>query len=168
MDIHGYFQIEIQKLYDTESQLIEGLTFMATRVQDEDLRDTLNAHKKETIEHARRLEHICQHLGCSPMGEQNMVVRTLIDEARQMFSNAPISAITDACIIGTAQKAEHLEMASYGTALALAGQMEHEHLTDMLRKTLDEEKEADKKLTKLAEHGINKQAVELSGPMTLR
>lgn len=163
MDIHSVMMKEIQKLYDTETQLLQALTFLAQNAQSEDLRTALMDHREETQEHIRRLEEICAEMNWPCMGEQSMVTRALVQEAEQMFTGVTPSAVTDACIIGAAQKAEHLEMASYGTAAALADAMDHDNAKHLLGKTLDEEKDADKKLSKLAEHGINEAAVQQTG-----
>ena len=163
MDITGIMRTEIQKLYDTETQLIQALTFLASRAQSDDLRQALDDHREETREHVRRLETICNELGCPPTGQQSQTTRALVQEAQQMIDTMPPSAVTDACIIAAAQKSEHLEMAAYGFAASLSDEMDNDSVRDLLGQTLDEEKAADKRLTKIAEHGINKDAVKMSG-----
>ncbi|HTQ10793.1 MAG TPA: DUF892 family protein, partial [Fimbriimonadaceae bacterium] len=92
MDIHNFLQKEVQKLHDTENQLAEGLSFLANHAQNNDLRSALLEHREETIEHARRLEQVCQMMGCSPTGETDSVTRALVADAQKMFENAPMSA----------------------------------------------------------------------------
>ena len=53
----------------------------------------------------------------------------------------------DACLIAAGQRAEHYEMAAYGTLVAWARAMGHEEVADLLQETLDEEKAADEKLS---------------------
>jgi len=63
----------------------------------------------------------------------------------------------DAAIIGAAQRVEHYEIAGYGTVRAFAELLgENEHIS-LIEETLNEEKEADEKLTQLAQE-INSQA----------
>jgi ferritin-like metal-binding protein YciE len=66
----------------------------------------------------------------------------------------------DACLIAAGQRAEHYEMAAYGTLVAWARIMGHTDAADLLQETLDEEKAADEKLSSLAEGGINQGAAE--------
>jgi ferritin-like metal-binding protein YciE len=66
----------------------------------------------------------------------------------------------DACLIAAGQRAEHYEIAAYGTLVAWARDMGHAEAADLLQETLDEEKAADAKLTSLAEGGINQQAAD--------
>ena len=70
----------------------------------------------------------------------------------------------DACLIAAGQRAEHYEIAAYGTLVAWARAMGHEEAADTLQETLDEEKAADEKLSSLAEGGINQEAAETAHP----
>ena len=69
-------------------------------------------------------------------------------------------ATMDACLIAAGQRAEHYEMAAYGTLVAWAQAMGHTDAADLLQQTLDEEKAADEKLSALAEGGINQEAAD--------
>ena len=73
-------------------------------------------------------------------------------------------ATMDACLIAGGQRAEHYEMAAYGTLVAWARAMDHNDAADLLQETLDEEKAADEKLTALAEGGINQEAAATAHP----
>src|SRR5436190_19532456 len=69
-------------------------------------------------------------------------------------------ATMDACLIAAGQRAERYEMAAYGTMVAWAETMGHTQAAKLLQQTLDEEKAADKKLSGLAEGGINQGAAD--------
>src|SRR5262245_59717379 len=70
----------------------------------------------------------------------------------------------DACLIAAGQRAEHYEMAAYGTLVAWAQAMGHTDAARLLQQTLEEEKAADKKLSGLAEGGINGTAASAAHP----
>ena len=70
----------------------------------------------------------------------------------------------DACIIAAGQRAEHYEMAAYGTLVAWARAMGHDEAADLLQETLDEEKAADETLTAIAEGGVNDEAAQMAHP----
>ena len=70
----------------------------------------------------------------------------------------------DACLIAAGQRAEHYEMAAYGTLVAWARAMGHEEAANLLQETLDEEKAADEKLSEIAEGGINLGAASAAHP----
>jgi ferritin-like metal-binding protein YciE len=86
----------------------------------------------------------------------------LVDEAREIIETVPQGALRDAALIAGAQKAEHYEIASYGTLCALAKQLGHQDAAKLLDQTLQEEKATDQKLTELAEQGANQQAAQAS------
>jgi hypothetical protein len=73
-------------------------------------------------------------------------------------------AAMDACLIASGQRAEHYEMAAYGTLVAWAKAMGHTEAADLLQQILDEEKAADEKLSVLAEGGINQEAASVAHP----
>jgi hypothetical protein len=73
-------------------------------------------------------------------------------------------ATMDACLIASGQRAEHYEMAAYGTLVAWAKAMGHTEAADLLQQILDEEKATDEKLSGLAEGGINQEAASAAHP----
>ena len=73
-------------------------------------------------------------------------------------------ATMDACLIASGQRAEHYEMAAYGSAVAWAKAMGHDDAADLLQQILDQEKAADEKLSALAEGGINEEAASSAHP----
>jgi ferritin-like metal-binding protein YciE len=76
-----------------------------------------------------------------------------------MGENAP-EALMDAAIIGAAQRVEHYEMAAYGTARTFAERLGNEEAAALLEETLNEEKEADEKLTEISEQLLEGMDVE--------
>ena len=67
--------------------------------------------------------------------------------------------LRDAGLLASAQKLEHYEIAAYGTAAALAGQLDLRDEQKMLHRTLDEEKQIDTLLTQLAKREVNPDAL---------
>ena len=67
-----------------------------------------------------------------------------------MMEEIERGATLDAALISAAQKVEHYEIATYGTLATFAEIMGHQDAKDLLGQTLDEEKEADEKLTQVA------------------
>ena len=82
----------------------------------------------------------------------------IIEEGKSIMEEDFDDATMDACLIAAGQRAEHYEMAAYGTLVAWAQAMGHDEAAELLQETLDEEKAADEKLSALAEGGINQEA----------
>lgn len=90
-------------------------------------------------------------------------MQNLIKEGEEMIGDAENDATRDAVMIASAQKVEHYEIASYGTLRTWASQLGHDELARLFEETLDEEKQADERLTEIAEEVVNAEAAEGEG-----
>ncbi|GAB2524832.1 YciE/YciF ferroxidase family protein [Spirosoma aerophilum] len=155
-----FMEHTIQDLYSAEKQALEVMPQLAQRVQNDQLRQAFQVHQRETEGQVARLEQIAQQLGIEPDGETCMAMQGLIEEAQDLLSQLEDGPLADAAIIGAAQKMEHYEIASYGTARTLAQQAGQDQVADLLETTLQEEKSTDDKLTGIATSSVNQKAAQ--------
>jgi ferritin-like metal-binding protein YciE len=113
---------------------------------------------KETQIHVRRVQQALRLLEEKPKGKLCDGMQGIIKEGNKMMDEVAPGPVLDACIIAGGQRAEHYEIGAYGTCIAWAKQMGHKQVAKLLVQTLNEEKAADKKLSALAESGINSAA----------
>jgi len=140
---------ELKDLYSAENQLVKALPKMAKAATSPDLRAGFEGHFEQTKGHVQRLETIFEKLGESPKGKKCTGMEGLIEEGAEAIKEYE-HELLDAALIGAAQRVEHYEMAGYATVSAFAGELgESEHVS-LLNKTLQEEKQTDEKLSKLA------------------
>ncbi len=142
---------ELKDLYSAEKQLTKALPKMAKAATSVDLREGFEQHLEQTKGHVERLEEIFEQLEERPGGKKCMGMEGLVKEGSEIMSEDFSDDVMDAALIAAAQRVEHYEIAAYGTVAAYAdllGQSEH---ASLLRQTLEEEKETDKKLTELSE-----------------
>jgi ferritin-like metal-binding protein YciE len=149
------FVEEIKDLYDAEQQLTKALPKMAKAANNSDLRTALEAHLEETREHVNRLDQVFDLLDEPAKGKHCAGIAGIIKEGSEALEKKMPPAVLDACIIAGGQRAEHYEMAAYGTVIAWAETLRLPEVAQLLTQTLTEEKNADEKLTSLAEDGIN-------------
>jgi ferritin-like metal-binding protein YciE len=97
--------------------------------------------------------------GANPMAHTDQAMQALIHETRKMLGILDGDDLRDAGLIASAQKLEHYKIAAYGTAAALAGQLDLRDEQKMLHRTLDEEKQIDTLLTQLAKREVNPDAL---------
>jgi ferritin-like metal-binding protein YciE len=161
--LHDALVDEIRDLFDAEKQLLKALPKMAKAATNDDLREALEDHRTETENQVGRLEQIFELLDQKPRGKHCAGMAGIIEEGADVLKEDAEDAVLDACIIASAQRAEHYEMAAYGTAAAWAEGMGLEEVAQLLRDTLEEEKAADEKLSTLAEAGINEAAEQGDG-----
>ncbi len=149
---------EIRDLYNAEKQLLKALPKMAKGASSDELRDAFESHLEETEGQVTRLERVFELLDEKPRGKHCAGMAGIIEEGNDALQEDMEDAVLDACLIASGQRAEHYEMAAYGTTVAWAEALELGDVAQLLRETLDEEKAADKKLSSLAESGINQAA----------
>ena len=158
--LHDAFIDELRDAYDAEKQLTKALPKMAKAASTPTLRSAFEAHLKETQGHVTRLEEVFATLDEKVRGKHCDGIAGIIEEGKSAMEEDFDEITMDACLIAAGQRAEHYEMAAYGTLVAWAHVMGHTQAADLLEQTLNEEKAADKKLTSLAEGGINREAAD--------
>jgi len=142
---------QLQDLYDAEHQIIKALPKMIAEATSTDLKDALTEHLEVTKTQASRLEQIFESSGEKAKAEKCKGMQGVIQEGSDLIREIEDENVRDAAIIASAQRVEHYEMAGYGTARNYASLLEDDNAAQLLQETLDEEKEADAKLTALAE-----------------
>jgi ferritin-like metal-binding protein YciE len=159
---HLYVE-ELKDLYSAEGQLVKALPKMAKAATSEGLRSGFEEHLGQTKEHVARLERIFKALGESPKGKKCKGMEGLIKEGAEMIEEDPAPEELDAGLISAAQRVEHYEIAGYGCVSTYANLLGEDQAESLLRQTLEEEKDTDKKLTQLAGN-INLEAAESEEP----
>jgi ferritin-like metal-binding protein YciE len=162
--LHDAFIDELRDAYDGERQLIKALTKLAKAARSPRLRDAFESHLEETQGHVDRLEKVFGSLDEKVRGKHCDGIAGIIEEGKSIMEENFDDDTMDACLIAAGQRAEHYEMAAYGTLVAWAQAMGHAEAADLLQETLDEEKAADEKLSSLAEGGINQNAATAAHP----
>jgi len=162
--LHDAFIDELHDIYDAEHQLTKALTKLADAATAAPLRDAFESHLQETHGHVKRLEQVFATLEEKAEGKHCDGIAGIIDEGKSVMEENFDDATMDACLIASGQRAEHYEMAAYGTLIAWARAMGHDEAADLLQENLDEEKAADAKLSRLADGGINEAAAEMAQP----
>jgi ferritin-like metal-binding protein YciE len=157
--LQDVFVHELQDLRSAEQQLTEALPKLASAASTDELQKAFTEHLEETREHLRRIDELLPTLGAKPSNETCKGMQGLIREGEDVIAAQGDPIAKDAAIIAAAQRAEHYEMAAYGTAATLADHLDLDDAKDVLEQTLDEERSADKLLTKIATGGMFKTGV---------
>jgi ferritin-like metal-binding protein YciE len=156
--LRSLFIDELRDALHAERQLTKALPKLAKAATSPELRAALENHLGETEEQISRLEQVFELLEESGKPKPCAGMQGIVEEGSELIQEEDKGAALDAGIIASAQRAEHYEMAAYGTLIAWAEALGEDDVVTLLQKTLDEEKAADKKLTALAEAGINEAA----------
>jgi len=161
---------ELQELVSMEGQLADELPRMAEAASHPSLKNILMHHRDETQVQRQRLESILQKHGANPRAHTDQAIQALVfytdqamqalvNETEMMLAMLEGNDLRDAGLIASAQKLEHYQIAAYGTVAALAGELDLRDDQQMLHESLEEEKQADIRLTKLAKGEVNPDAL---------
>jgi ferritin-like metal-binding protein YciE len=149
---------QLRDVYNAEKQLTKALPKMAKAASNQELRSALEEHLEVTKRQVERLEEVFRGLGRPATGKTCKGMAGLIEEGQEILEEDFEPDVLDAGIIAAAQKVEHYEIATYGTLRTFAETKGDTKSARILQEILEEEKEADRRLTELAESSINMEA----------
>ena len=144
---------ELKDMLHAEGQLVKALPKMARAAKDAELRSAFEEHLEQTKGHVERLKQIFEMIGEKPKAKPCKGMAGLVEEGQEVITEGKEmeQAPADLALIGAAQRVEHYEIAAYGTARAIAEQLNRKDVVKLLSQTLGEEEKTDKLLTQLAQ-----------------
>lgn len=153
------FYALLQDVYFTEKQLLKALPKMAKKASNEELKTAFTDHRDQTQGQIERLEQAFEMIGKKAKGKKCDAILGIIAEGEEVIEEADDDDVLDAGLLAAAQAAEHYEISRYGTLCAWAKQLGKPQIARLLHVTLEEEKETDELLTKIAESSVNQAAL---------
>ncbi|HSF56149.1 MAG TPA: ferritin-like domain-containing protein [Algoriphagus sp.] len=154
------FEHGLKDIYWAENALLKAIPKMIKDSTSDELNDALKSHLEETKEQINRLDKVFGLIKVKAQGEKCAAMEGLIKEATDIIESCEKGSMRDAGIISAAQKIEHYEIATYGTLRQFAETMDLTEVEVLLATTLQEEKEADLKLSDVAMDAVNVDAAE--------
>ncbi|MFN3404219.1 MAG: ferritin-like domain-containing protein [Cytophagaceae bacterium] len=154
-NLNDLFVDMLKDLYSAEVQLVKQLPVLAKKATTKELKNALEDHLQVTSSQRDRIEALCKEMNINPKGKNCAAMEGIVKEAEETVSEIESNLVMDAAIIAVAQKVEHYEIASYGTAVAFAKMLGNQQAQKVLHDILEEEKQADALLTKIAESAAN-------------
>jgi ferritin-like metal-binding protein YciE len=150
------FVDQLQDIYWAENKLVKALDKMQDAATTSRLKEAFSVHREKTKEHKKRLEEVFTSIGEPVDSSKCPAMAGIIEEANDIIDETDNgTAQRDAGLVIAAQKAEHYEIASYGSLAQLAETLGYTDAKNLLGLTLDEEKATDALLTDIARSGIN-------------
>lgn len=153
---------QLKDLKDAENQLTKALPKMAKAASSPELQQAFERHLEQTKGHLERVEQVLTEVSGNNRGKKCKAMEGLIEEGAELMKEEAEPEVMDAGLIAAAQKVEHYEIASYGTARTYANLLGLSQAAKTLQQILDEEGQTDKMLTRIAE-SINVQAMAGDG-----
>ncbi len=148
--VQDLFVEELRDIYHAEKQITKALPKMMKSASSPELKQVFELHLEQTKGLVERLEQVFEQLDVAKRGRRCEAMEGLIEEARSTMEDIEDKNVLDVGMIINAQKIEHYEIAGYGSLVSLAKQLGHKEVASLLEQTLNEEKETDQKLNKVA------------------
>ena len=148
----------LKDIYYAEKQILKALPKMAKKAESAKLRQAFEHHLEETEGQVERIEQVFGLLEHKAAGKTCPAIKGILEEGNELMKEAADSDVLDAGMIADAQAVEHYEIARYGTMIAWANQLGLREVASLLNQNLEQEYNADMKLTELAESSLNRQA----------
>ncbi|HEY5773963.1 MAG TPA: ferritin-like domain-containing protein [Chitinophagaceae bacterium] len=153
------FTDSLKDIYWAEKQLTKTLPKMKKAATTDELKSAIEEHLTQTAGHVKRLEQVFDICGKKVQAKKCDAMEGIIKEGDSIVEETQEGSMTrDAGIIMAAQKVEHYEIATYGSLVQIAKTLGMNDAAEVLHQTLDEEKQADEKLTEVAEWHVNQAA----------
>lgn len=156
--LRDLFEAELNDAYSAEQQMIEALPKMAAAASSNELKKGFEEHLAQTKQQAERLEQIFEMLDIEPEHEKCDGMAGIVKDGEKMIKVDAEPHVRDAALISGAQKAEHYEIASYGTLRKFAEVLGEDEVAGILSTTLKEESRTDERLTSIAMSAANVKA----------
>jgi ferritin-like metal-binding protein YciE len=157
-DLEGLFKHFLRDIYYAENKVLGTLPKMAQKADAKDLRDAFKSHHKETKGQIANLKKVFKAMDLKPRGVTCDAINGILDEGKEIMKECEDPDACDAGMIAAAQAVEHYEITRYGTLIAWARQLGMKDEAKLLKENLNQEYGADKKLSRLAESTLNRQA----------
>ncbi len=158
--VQDMFIDSLRDAYDAEKQLAKALPKMAKAASSDELKQAFTGHLETTKQQIERLERIFESMELRTRGKTCEAMKGLVEEAKEMMEEIENPQVRDAALIAAAQKAEHYEIASYGSLAAFAQALGKDEAAQLLHQTLEEEKQTDQNLNQIALSSVNPRALE--------
>jgi len=144
------FWDQVRDLYDAEQRILKALPKMADAATHPELKTAFTEHQSETEVQVSRLEQIFSRHDKDAKRESCEAMKGIIAEGEEIVDCEGPADVKDHALVVAAQRVEHYEIAGYGGARALAHRIGFTQDAELLQQTLDEEGDADKRLTHIA------------------
>jgi ferritin-like metal-binding protein YciE len=151
---------ELKDLYSAENQILASGPKMLKAIENEELAGAVNMHLEQTEQQVERLERVLQMFNTDGQGKHCRGMQGLLEENDELMREEGDAEVIDAGLICGQQKVEHYEIAGYGTAVTFCKLLGNNEAADLLAQSLEEEEQADKILSKIAERTINVRAAQ--------
>jgi ferritin-like metal-binding protein YciE len=157
-DLNDLFYDTLKDIFFAEKAILRALPKMARAAESDELREAFQTHRDQTEGQVERLQQVFEIVGKRASGKTCQAIQGIIEEGQEIMEEYKGTEALDAGLLASAQAVEHYEITRYGTLRTWAQALGMNDAAELLQQTLDEEKETDELLTRIAESSVNAEA----------
>jgi ferritin-like metal-binding protein YciE len=156
--LNELFHDTLKDIYYAEKKILTMLPKLAKAAKSDDLKKAFEKHRHQTEGHVDRLERVFAAIDKKPQGKTCDAIVGITEEGAEIMKDFKGSPALDAGLLAAAQAVEHYEISRYGSLRTWAEELGLDDAVQLLDETLQEEKETDELLTKIAKDVVNQEA----------
>lgn len=146
---------ELKEIYAAERQLTRAIPRMTRRVQHPRLKEMLQTRREQGETLIGELDRTFEEMDVSKGRPKNVAAEGLLEDISQHMEEIEDERLLEPALIGGIQKLEHYCIAAWGTAKSMGRLLGEERVIEVMERALDEGKQLDEELTRLAEDEVN-------------
>jgi len=159
-NLNDLFIEQLKDLYSASQQSQDAYERWTEQTESDELRRMFSDGANRARNNRERIEKIARRLDIQPTGHKCEGMAGLVREGNEFLDEVEGGPVKDAGLIAMAQRILHYGIAGFGCSRTYALQLDHDDAAEMLQQSLDEEAEADERMTELAERTLNTEAIE--------
>jgi ferritin-like metal-binding protein YciE len=146
---------ELKEIHSAERQLSRALPRLAKQASSERLREMLDQRREQGAVLIERIDDALEEMHTTKPRQKNLAAEGLIEDMQQHIEEVEEERLLDPLLLAGVQKIEHYCIAAWGTAKAMGRLLGEEQIVKTMEQVLEEGKEFDDQMTRLAEEEIN-------------
>ncbi|MDN3690250.1 ferritin-like domain-containing protein [Cyclobacterium jeungdonense] len=155
---------QLKNLYDAEKKIQKALPECSEKATSPRLQKELKNYLESTFDKINKLERVFNYLMDSPTGRENLIMDKMLEDTHHILKISSSDELRDVLITSCLQNIIHYKIAGYGSAHAMAMELDLRTVTDLLHEVLMWEKQSDQVLTSIAVKELNVKATKVPKP----
>lgn len=151
---------ELRDIYSAERLALRSYPRIRKGLRTRTLQEAVDRHTEQTRGQIDRLTRVFEIMGAKARGKTSHSMQGLLDEAEEHLGASASPELREVLIVADLQKIEHYEIAAYGAAKAHAEALGLRDAIKLLDETLNEERETDSLLNRIAAKDVNPAAID--------
>lgn len=157
--LHQLLDEDARKFTIAEVELQHALPGWILKASSIKFKNILQKYYDQVKNHINKFDTFFEEESINYLNSTHHIMKAFIRETDEKLNNCAGVTVRDACLLSCIQNINHYKISSYGTAAAFANTLGMSKTAVLFHEFEINEKQIDDRLSQLAEHEINKDAM---------